>query len=97
MNINQFCVFVSSDKYDGSKLIDRIINLMKDNEISTRQCIVLTNLGDDIKFATKYPEIDFIICNKPESPNIELTDRFKSAKTFIEVNNIKDYILLLDD
>ena len=91
------CIFISSDNYNGSRLLDNIYNNRYDDYyFDKNQVMILTNLGDDIKFATTYPGFEFMICNKPNTENTKLEDRFKCALNFIKVNNIDDYILILD-
>lgn len=93
---DDLCIFIASDNYSGSRLIDKLIKEAEDNDFNKGQIMILTNLGDDIKFASTYPELEFMICNKPNEENTKLEDRFKCALRFIEVNNINDYVLILD-
>ena len=95
IDINGFCIFIASDGYNSSsKLLDDIYK--NSNDYEKRQIMILTNLEDDILFASKYPDFNYMICNKPDEDKTKLEDRFNCALNFIKVNNIKNYLLILD-
>lgn len=87
---NKKILFISSDNYDKSS---NLLNSLYEEDF---QVCILTNLEDDLKFAEAYPEFDFMICNKPNEDKTPVEDRFKCALTFIELNKVQDYILILD-
>lgn len=90
---NKLIFFIASDNYDkSSKLLN---TLSTDTEVSKQVCI-LTNIEDDIKFAKAYPMFDYLICNKPTEDKTPVEQRFNSALNFIKLNNVQDYILILD-
>lgn len=93
VNLKERVYFVSSDKKQGdSALIKKLHDAGKSDQV-----FILIDIEEDLEFVNSYDyKLDFIICNELDVFRTTLLERFDCALNFIKLNEIKDYVLLLD-